>query len=1010
MPPEARIPTRPLGPPALGALAVLILGIGSARAQAPAADSIISLRSLGLPHAFRIYGAVGTGVAARGPGTRFLTHATLGVARDITNPTPGLLGVALEGWLGSRARQFDGGARLLAGIPVAGLHAGLDFAARTQRLDVALSVTNPVHRGGFLLPGASLRLDWVPARTQLLGSLSVPFGQHAGRTRPRMTEVAPLVAPPYQAPAPPSDAALDQLVARLREQARWIARLTLVGLPAGAAERSRPVVAKLAAHLVPGDHGDPPGMDGTNGVAAYHDLLVRAFDQALASHPARSAPAGAARTVADTARRMLLDELIIPYDRDLGQVRRPAVLAALRRRAAAAFGRWAGASALVPPERRPGVETAFAALLTIVQETADSARSTWGDSRLAWLPLQFALRDDEHDTQMELDALLERIIGRPFLLGHDLDYATDERFDPALRRSIVEARDYHVLWIHDFAGRDPAGRPDTVTERVVLDGYFVALERAALAYDQTGRIPTFLILLDRYYYRRSVSDRWLELLADPLGARFRLRGRWHATEERVRAAQARLQAAVAASPALRSAERRYGRRWLRRLLSVHVSVTNPPDPSFRGPALIGSPAASVSDDVMRDHRKIAFADISEDDPARGVAILTGLGVGESYARYRWLDRTIVLRGPAAATLKEEARNLLRSQGFREAEIPPALRARPVPDGERPPTPSEWWARVAIAMNETGYGRKSATAAKAALYTLLPPGSTIVASDPQWLSRFWGGMLLGSALRGCKVLIIGPGPDNAPFGGAFVQRVLQRELFLRLLEARDSLRAPLAASGGRLELGLFRVGLGTYNVAGGVRGVRDGLRQYPFIREVLPFDEGVWTLFDQADSLLLSLGESAPDTNATYHPAFHLKTQFMGTAAAMHEAVGRPEWRTFFERRIRERLHESPAGTDITLGALAPLRPYLDGRPADARDRQALYLTVGSHNQDTRSLMLDGEALCLVAGEAALVSAGDMLLLSTVGVDWLDTAASLDRSFPAWDDTRTQAAQAMENVF
>ncbi len=991
------------------AAAMLVLLAGDARAQGPGADSLMSVYSLGLPHAFRAYGALGAGVAEHGAGAGLLTQATLGITRDITNPTPGFLGVALEAWVGTRGRRLDGGARLLAGLPAARLYGGFDYAARVHRADFVLSAGFSVHRGGFPLPGATIRVDWVPARTQLLGSLSVPFGQHAGRTRPGVIEVSPPATPPYRPPPPPGDVGLDLLVARLRERARWIAKLTLVPLPGGAPERSRPVVAALTAHLAERNSANQAGAHGPGEDAAYHELVVRIFARALGEDSATAVPSGLARAVADTARRVFLDELLIPYDRDLGRIRRPAVLTALRHRAAATFGRWAGASALVPPATRAGVEAAFAALLTVAQETADSARSAWGDSRLIWLPLQLGLRSDQHDTQTELDALIERIIGRRFLPGHDLDYATDEHFEPAVIRSVLDARDYHVLWIHDFAGRSPAGRPDTVAERLVLEGYIAALERAALAYDRTGKVPTFLILLDRYYYRRSVGDRWLELLSDPLGMHFRLRGRWHATEARVHAAQARLRAAVAASPALRSAERRHGRRWLRRLLSVHVSVTNPPDPTFGGPALVGNPSP-VPDDIMRDHRKIAFADIDENNPTRGVAILTGLGIGESYARYRWLDRTIVLRGPAAAALKEEARDLLRSQGFRENQIPTELLPRAEVTGRSRATPPEWWARVVIAMNETGYGRKSASAGKAALYTLLPPGSTIIASDPQWLSRFWGGMLLGSALRGSKVLVIGPGPENAPFGNAFVQRVLQRELFLRLLEARAALQVPLAASGGRIDLGLFRIGLGTYNVAGGVRAIRDGLRQHPFLRDVLPFHPSVWTFFDQADSLLFSLGEVAADTNANYHPAFHLKTQFMGTATAMRAAVGRPEWRTFFERRLRERLHESPAGTDITLGALAPLRPYLESRSADAREAQGLYLLVGSHNQDDRSLLLDGEALCLVAGEAALVSAGDMLLLSTVGVEWLDGPEEIDATFPAWDDIHTEVARGLEHVF
>ena len=53
---------------------------------------------------------------------------------------------------------------------------------------------------------------------------------------------------------------------------------------------------------------------------------------------------------------------------------------------------------------------------------------------------------------------------------------------------------------------------------------------------------------------------------------------------------------------------------------------------------------------------------------------------------------------------------------------------------------------------------------------------------------------------------------------------------------------------------------------------------------------------------------------------------------------------------------------------------------------------------------------MVAGAEVLLSAGDMLLMSTVGVDWLDSPAELDSSFPAAGENRTRAARALENLF
>jgi hypothetical protein len=979
-------------------------------------DSLAAVKSIGLPRPFRLYAGLGTGLEMAGSNTVALSRAMIGGSRDITNPVPGLIGLASEAWIGTRSHGMDGGARLMFASNAAGIQVGGDYSLRLGRADLAVAVLQPLRRGGILLPGAGLRFDWIPARSAFTASLSVPlFQRRPGKTRPRAVGVVPVEA---ARPPPPQslggDAPLRGALGDLREAAMSTSRLVTPflppGEPAGTAAEARRIRGLLDGVSQP-DRGHTDAMAA---IRRYHELLGDAFELALDSALEPGSRPEIAAAVTDTARRMLLDDVLVPFDRDLGRIRRPAVLRALRDRAGAAFAEWLAMTPLVPEERRHRVLAVHRHLLAIVQESADSAQARWGDSRYVWLPLQYALRPEEHDTQTEIDGFVERITGVPFERGHDLVYATDERFEPALQRSIRETRDYHVLWIHDFAGRNPDGGPDLVAQQVV-GAYLESLTAAAESFDRTRKVPTFLIFLDQYYYRRSRSAWWLRLLDDPLGHEFELPSRYRHVERVVHEAQQRLRRAVAESPAIQDEARRRGSRWLRRLFAVQVNVTFPPDPSFRGPRGTGTLVSGMTDDLMRDHRKVAFSDITERDPSRGIAILTGLGVGEHYARYQWLDRTLVVRGPAAVTLKTEARALLRSQGFRESEIPPVLRADPIPaDMASQVAELEsrgWEARVAIAINTPGYGPKRATAAKAALYTLLPPGCTIIAADPQWLSRFWGGMLLGSALRGCRVLLIGPGPANAPFSTSYAQSTLQRDLFLRIMTARDTLRRALDRSGGMLAIGLFRVGYGTYNVPAGVREVRDGLRRHPFLREVLPFHQGVWDLFEQTDSLLLALGNAAPpDTAVWYHPRFHLKTQFFGSAEGMREALGRPEWRRFFERRIGERLHESPAGTDITLDHLSVLRDHLAGRTSEVRDRQVLYLEVGSHNQDPRSFMLDGEALCLVAGESALLAAGDMLLLSTAGVEWLDGAAELDRYFPLRSGPLTEAVRAAEPIF
>ena len=95
---------------------------------------------------------------------------------------------------------------------------------------------------------------------------------------------------------------------------------------------------------------------------------------------------------------------------------------------------------------------------------------------------------------------------------------------------------------------------------------------------------------------------------------------------RLRTAQDRLRLAVDSSTLLAIEKSQYGEKWLKNRIRVHVNITNPADPSFHSFHIMG--AFPVTDNNMRDHRKLAFFDITEADPYRGMALFTGMGIGE----------------------------------------------------------------------------------------------------------------------------------------------------------------------------------------------------------------------------------------------------------------------------------------------------------------------------------------------------------------------------------------------
>lgn len=59
----------------------------------------------------------------------------------------------------------------------------------------------------------------------------------------------------------------------------------------------------------------------------------------------------------------------------------------------------------------------------------------------------------------------------------------------------------------------------------------------------------------------------------------------------------------------------------------------------------------------------------------------------------------------------------------------------------------------------GFRPKPMNTLKASLYSLMPPGSTIIVPDSLWNSPFWGGLLVGAALRDAYNLVAQPYWDS-----------------------------------------------------------------------------------------------------------------------------------------------------------------------------------------------------------------------------------------------------------
>lgn len=936
--------------------------------------------SIGQPSRWQNYADL---LIQRGRDTPTSALLVAGSEQSIFSPVVGALSADAELYGSGGSRRIEAGARAIARSPALALGVGLDWNFTRTRADVLITYKSAILRGGLLGNGTMMRIDYLPTRGQSLAiGVDVPIHQPlAGRTRPRHVD-ADLPAPTRQSIASTAlPMELEGAVASLEQNVNAIRACANVWSP----ESVRYVKAVVSCPATS---------------AAYYQSLKVAFSLALMGEGIR---------VEARAREGLLDNVLLPYDTLLGQVKDPRDrIDGLTSNAQERFTRWIEDSSGVPANKKTYALAIHARWMRSIERAHAALIAQWKDSRFVWLPLQLALTPDQYDEQSEIDALIGRAVGHPFTGDNALMYLEGRDLPLAIARSIYAAREYHVLWTHDITSkRHTTHTLDNVGYELIADTYLPALTAAVRRYDDIGHLPAYMIFLDQYFYEPRGGRLWMTILEDPLHASMRLPGENAGREEHLRQRQRELQAAVASSVRLQAdAGRNGGDAWLRRTVKVHVNITDPSDFSFRSNRIV-PPWPMAPDNLMRDHRKVAFYDLDEADPWRGSLLLMGTGVGEQFASSTWEDRGVRLRGPATLEARAALRRVMRANGFRESDIPPQLQERvPIRVAERRGNADVTVGRALQVHNEVGWGAKKSSIARAMLYDLVQPGSVIVAPDPQWVSPHWAAMLVGAAARGAKVYVVAPALANAPVDEPALQ-FLAREVLARVVEIRTEISASFQASGGELRVGLFTASAPATDTAGRMKDMREGMERAPWLRDAFPFDTNDLALLQASDARA-----AASDANATElardeiprEPKVHQKTQLVARPGAIQALLQQPGWATAvasaLDAQVRETSEitaqlDSPSPAIDTVSGRDPERIMGDfERRLTTVDRQklGLYFTVGTQNQDPRGMALDGEGTLVTSGYQAAAGVVDLYYVMARST-WVENRADLERLIP-----------------
>jgi hypothetical protein len=861
-----------------------------------------------------------------------------------------------------------------------------------------MSVEFALKRGGLFRAADMVRVDYRPSRQEVMvgASLRFPFQEYR-MSRPRSREVEIPKADVALTPAVFPDtlvlsSTLESQLARIQHSMVWLDRLLTPRFEPGEgfSASANPILA----------HVTTEGHSYLQEDSTYHALLDAVFATVLANDPE------AGRKLALEAERVLLEEMLVPFNRLFGQQKSPADAGRLAPGARFEFEsvlrEWPGLQDL-PPARaaRARLEAGeiFRRLTSNVTAASIAARSRWRErvllwtrfGELVWLPLNYGLRRQDYDTQEEWDRVLGMLTERPFKRGNTVKYLMFEQFHLELKRMIRATEHYQVTIVHDFRGVEPGGEPDIYGWDMVADGYIAAFIDAIEELDagQIEALPQFFLFLDEHYYRHNGSRgimTYIENLWDPGEPPIsdpEIRVQVSTAHERLREAVER-SAALAGLPA----------QTLRGLLSVHVNITNRFDPTF------------IGDNLMKDHRKLAMRDVFESDPESGVAIFTGQGIGAHYNGSGWEDRSILVQGESLVQLKSDIRTLLYRQSVKPQEIPRFLRPDDavVDSAARLQRLAElgWDVPVSIVMNQTGYGAKPASVFKAAMYNLAPPGSRILSFDSLWLSELWAGMFVSASLRGVGMFPVAPAPISAPSAAGATLHYLRENVDL-MFRAQEFFAPAIEDAGGILRVGLYAEDVPVDDLRRRISIFIEGRERDSFVRDIFRLDPYVAEVLRQIaegfdDVPLVALRLRA-------HPLLHLKNQLFGTREAF-EIVSLPEWlpvlKVHMDIRRRQLNGEETSGLipslmevrddSAAMTLLGAHEARITGQDPEGANRSIWTWTIGSMNQDHRSLVLDGEALVAVGGNGALVSFIDFMFIMAIA-EWPDSRADFDSLFP-----------------
>jgi hypothetical protein len=210
----------------------------------------------------------------------------------------------------------------------------------------------------------------------------------------------------------------------------------------------------------------------------------------------------------------------------------------------------------------------------------------------------------------------------------------------------------------------------------------------------------------------------------------------------------------------------------------------------------------------------------------------------------------------------------------------------------------------------------------------------------------------------------------------------------------------------LKVGLYDSELPVNDVPPKLGAFLSTLESTPWLRELYGFHPDVIDRLEEAAATIES-PEPFQVMDDGRAPMLHIKANYFATQEAWDQLLSRPEVGLPLEIYFRELARRNRAlaqgdymdyrvmADNLLPPTRAILREYAADLTPETRARLAIFFSIGSHNQNTRSMVLDGEVALVVSGFSALFGLPDLLIISGLS-EWIDDLDELETLFPDYD--------------